>query len=162
MDRAARERDSGRCEESPVFLGLRLFQSCDEVRVVGDTPGYVFVVDGDREVATLFQRAAKELQLEVAHFSSAEDAWERLLVRHPLAVFTDYRLPGFDGLSLLELVGHYVPTAKRILHTAERVVSPVMGLDIPVLGKPCDEASLTELLRSLEPRAENALRLAEA
>jgi CheY-like chemotaxis protein len=128
-----------------------MFPTCGELRGVAQLPSsrIVLVVDGDREVAAMFRRAARDLRLEVAHSATADEAWERLLILRPLAVFTDYRLIGFDGISLLERVAQHLPSAKRILHTSERVVGSGQGLDIPVLGKPCDEASLTELLRSL-------------
>jgi hypothetical protein len=35
-------------------------------------------------------------------------------------------------------------------------------VDIPVLGKPCDEAALTELLRSLEPLGSGNLQPTDA
>jgi CheY-like chemotaxis protein len=110
----------------------------------------VLVVDGDPAIGALFRRAARELKLEVAYAASATEAWKMLFLHRPLAVFTEYRLLGFDGISLLELVAQYFPAAKRILHTREPLGRSAFGLDIPVLGKPCDEASLTGLLRSLE------------
>jgi CheY-like chemotaxis protein len=110
----------------------------------------VLVVDGDPDVGALFRRAARELKLEVAHAASADEAWKMLFVHRPLAVFSEYRLLGFNGISLLELVAQHFPAAKRILHTSETLGRWAFGLDIPVLGKPCDEASLTGLLRSLE------------
>ena len=110
----------------------------------------VLVVDGDPAVGAHFRRAARELDLQVAHAGSADEAWKLLFVHRPLAVFTEYRLLGFDGISLLELVAQHFPAAKRILHTSEALGRWALGLDIPVLGKPCDEASLTGLLRSLE------------
>jgi CheY-like chemotaxis protein len=110
----------------------------------------VLVVDGDPAIGALFRRAARELELDVAQAGSADEAWKMLFVHRPLAVFTEYRLLGFDGISLLELVSQYFPAAKRVLHTREVLGRAAFGVDIPVLAKPCDEASLTGLLRSLE------------
>jgi DNA-binding NtrC family response regulator len=110
----------------------------------------VLVVDGDPATGALFRRAARELPLEVAQAATADEAWKLLFLHRPLAVFTEYRLLGFDGISLLELVARYFPAAKRILHTGETLGRTARGLDIPVLGKPCDEASLTGLLGSLQ------------
>lgn len=110
----------------------------------------VLVVDADFSVGAMFRRAAKDLRLEVAQAATADEAWKLLFVHRPVAVFSEYRLLGFDGISLLELVARYFPSAKRILHTGDALGRSAFNLDIPVLGKPCDEASLTGLLSSID------------
>jgi len=62
----------------------------------------------------LYQKGAYDAET----CSSGEEALKRLLETHVDLLITDLRLPGIDGLSLLERVRHFSPTTRSILITA--------------------------------------------
>ncbi len=74
-------------------------------------------------------------------------------------VIADYRLPGLDGLSLLERVKDMHPAAMRILYAGEAVTRTSIGFDIPVLGKACPATDSRQLILQLAWLTETSPRL---
>ena len=66
----------------------------------------VWVVDDDRSIRWVLEKALQGAGLQHAVFDSAKAARKALEVETPTVVMTDIRMPGEDGLSLLE---HSIP-----------------------------------------------------
>ena len=62
----------------------------------------VWVVDDDRSIRWVLEKALQGAGLEHAVFDSAKAARKALEANTPTVVMTDIRMPGEDGLSLLE------------------------------------------------------------
>jgi len=109
----------------------------------------VLVVDDDPTILAAFRRVTKDLHIRLRLARSAEEALSFLSEETPAIVISDYRLPGLDGVSFLERVREVNPFVKRILFTGEAVWRTSIGIDIPVLGKPCSPQALRALIVSL-------------
>ncbi|HZN92569.1 MAG TPA: response regulator [Myxococcales bacterium] len=108
----------------------------------------VLVVDDDPRILATFRRTAKDLPLQMRYATTVAEAMKMVEERPPAVLICDYRLPDGDGLTVLERVGDRFPAVKRILHTGEAVMRVSFGFDVPVLGKPCSQDTLRELLES--------------
>jgi CheY-like chemotaxis protein len=97
----------------------------------------------------VLERVARSIPLELCCVPSAEAAWSQLEKQAPMALFSDYRLPGMDGITLLERAQARFPGLRCVLHTGEAVRRTSIPLDFPVVPKPCAPAELREILRSL-------------
>jgi two-component system nitrogen regulation response regulator GlnG len=62
----------------------------------------VWVVDDDRSIRWVLEKALQGAGMSVRTFDSAESVLEALRRERPGALFTDIRMPGLDGLQLLE------------------------------------------------------------
>ena len=62
----------------------------------------VWVVDDDKSIRWVLERALIKEQLEAITFDNAKDLLYRLSMDEPNVIISDIRMPGMDGLSLLE------------------------------------------------------------
>ncbi len=78
----------------------------------------VWVVDDDRSIRWVLEKALQGAGLEHAVFDSAKAARKALEANTPTVVMTDIRMPGEDGLSLLEHFHSVSPGLPVIVMTA--------------------------------------------
>ena len=78
----------------------------------------VWVVDDDRSIRWVLEKALQGAGLQHAVFDSAKAARKALEVETPTVVMTDIRMPGEDGLSLLEHLHTVSPKLPVIVMTA--------------------------------------------
>lgn len=78
----------------------------------------VVVVDDDRAIRWVLERALAQPDLEVETFERADRALERLLEAPPEVLVTDIRMPGLDGLDLMARVREAHPELPVIVMTA--------------------------------------------
>ena len=78
----------------------------------------VWVVDDDRSIRWVLEKALQGAGLEHAVFDSAKAVRKALEVRTPAVVMTDIRMPEEDGLSLLEHLHTVSPKLPVIVMTA--------------------------------------------
>jgi DNA-binding NtrC family response regulator len=80
----------------------------------------ILIVDDESRVAFFLQEGLKGLgdEYEVQAIESAELALERIHQRPFDLLVVDFRLPGINGLDLIERVRNVNPAAKTILITA--------------------------------------------
>ena len=78
----------------------------------------VWVVDDDRSIRWVLEKALLRAGLEHAVFDSAKAARKALEANTPTVVMTDIRMPGEDGLSLLEHLHTVSPKLPVIVMTA--------------------------------------------
>lgn len=78
----------------------------------------VLVVDDESDMLTLLAKVlVKKGGYSVATATSAEEALERMRTDVPDAVLTDIKMPGMDGLALLQQMGSIDPAVTTVLMT---------------------------------------------
>jgi DNA-binding NtrC family response regulator len=84
----------------------------------GVTQPKVLVVDDERDMLNLLAKVlAKKGGCSVCTATSAEEALDRVRVDAPDVVLTDIKMPGMDGLTLLQQIGTMDPALTTILMT---------------------------------------------
>lgn len=81
---------------------------------------YVWVIDDDKSIRWVLEKAFKQAGMQVTTFESADEALQ--LIRDnaipPNAVISDIRMPGSDGLSLLKQLKSVHPELPILIMTA--------------------------------------------
>ena len=121
----------------------------------------VWVVDDDKSIRWVLERALAQERLAVATFDNAADLLRRLETEQPAVIISDIRMPGMDGLSLLEALKRQCPEIPVIIMTAysdlDRAVKAFQGGAYEYLSKPFDVDELVSLTqRVLRQRASAA------
>jgi two-component system nitrogen regulation response regulator GlnG len=115
------------------------------------TPETVWVVDDDRSIRWVLDKALQAAGLQVTTFSSGEDVLRALRREAPAAMMTDIRMPGIDGLSLLGEVSERRPELPVIIMTAysdlDSAVASYQGGAFEYLPKPFDIDEAVALVR---------------
>ncbi len=62
----------------------------------------VWVVDDDKSIRWVLEKALRRESMEVESFENSNDLLNALEERRPKVVISDIRMPGMDGLSLLK------------------------------------------------------------
>ena len=68
----------------------------------------VWVIDDDRSIRWVLERALKKANLDVKLFESANNAMQALANDIPQVIITDVRMPGMDGFEFLERSNHNI------------------------------------------------------
>jgi two-component system, NtrC family, nitrogen regulation response regulator GlnG len=112
---------------------------------------HIWVIDDDRSIRWVLERALKLADMEVASFESANAAMAALQQSRPDAMITDIRMPGMDGFGLLKHIHENFPKLPVIVITAhsdlESAVSAYQGGAFEYLPKPFDVDDAVELAR---------------
>jgi two-component system nitrogen regulation response regulator GlnG len=127
--------------------------------------GEVWVVDDDRSIRWVLERALQQAAIEVRSFESGDQMLAALGQAVPDAIVTDVRMPGIDGLQLLERIRNGHPDLPVIIITAhsdlDSAVSAYEGGAFEYLPKPFDIDDAVALVRrALEHRKEKASEVA--
>lgn len=111
----------------------------------------VWVIDDDRSIRWVFEKALSREQIAHATFPSATEALNRLQLEQPQVIVSDIRMPGESGLALLELVKRDWPQIPVIIMTAhsdlDSAVSAFQGGAFEYLPKPFDVDQAIALIR---------------
>lgn len=111
----------------------------------------VWVIDDDRSIRWVLERALQKAGLDVRCFSSAAGLFEAFKEGMPNALLTDIRMPGMDGLELLKQIQAQQPGLPVIIMTAhsdlESAVSAFHGGAFEYLPKPFDLDDAVEVVR---------------
>ena len=62
----------------------------------------VWVLDDDSSIRWVLEKSLKSANLSSASFAAAESLWDALEMAEPKVIVSDIRMPGTDGLTLLE------------------------------------------------------------
>lgn len=111
----------------------------------------VWIVDDDKSIRWVLERALVKERLEPVSFENARDMLQRLDGDKPDVIISDIRMPGLDGLALLEEIKDKTPDVPVIIMTAfpdlDRVVSSFQGGAYEYLSKPFDIDELLSLVK---------------
>ena len=115
----------------------------------------VWVVDDDRSIRWVLERALKADGIDVTTFQSADETLVALRRETPSLLVTDIRMPGTDGLSMLGEFNARFPEMPVIIMTAysdlDSAVSAYQGGAFEYLPKPFDvDEALALVRRALE------------
>jgi len=78
---------------------------------------HLVVVDDDQDVLESLTRALEDLRRDIRPFSQARDALENIRREPPAVVITDLKMPGMDGLQLLQQVKRVHPDIQVVVIT---------------------------------------------
>ncbi|MFP5417732.1 MAG: nitrogen regulation protein NR(I) [Gammaproteobacteria bacterium] len=124
------------------------------------TPSCVWIIDDDRSIRWVLEKALLREDVPCMTFSSAGDALRELERSEPSAVMSDIRMPGVSGLELLQALKERLPKVPVIIMTAysdlDSAVAAFQGGAFEYLPKPFDVDQALELVR--RALAENASR----
>jgi two-component system nitrogen regulation response regulator GlnG len=121
-------------------------------------PSSVWIIDDDRSIRWVLEKALLREDIPCMTFSSASDALRELERSQPSVVVSDIRMPGVSGLELLQSLKEQLPKVPVIIMTAysdlDSAVSAFQGGAFEYLPKPFDVDQALELVR--RALAENA------
>jgi len=110
----------------------------------------VWIVDDDKSVRWVLEKALKQADMETRTFERAEHLLEAIGDGSPDVLITDVRMPGISGLALLERLRTTKPDLPIIVITAhtdlENAVAAYKGGAFEYLPKPFDIDEAVELV----------------
>jgi two-component system nitrogen regulation response regulator GlnG len=117
----------------------------------------VWVIDDDRSIRWVLEKALQKAGMSVVSFDSSSSALEALAREEPAVIVSDIRMPGIDGLELLERINSTSPDVPVIIMTAhsdlDSAVSAYKGGAFEYLPKPFDLDEAAALVqRALDVR----------
>ncbi|WP_163647852.1 nitrogen regulation protein NR(I) [Modicisalibacter sp. 'Wilcox'] len=111
----------------------------------------IVIVDDDRAIRWVLERALAQPDLDVTSFDRADTALESLLRQPPDVLLTDIRMPGLDGLDLMARLREAHPDLPVIVMTAhsdlDSAVASYQGGAFEYLPKPFDVDEALALVR---------------
>jgi len=119
----------------------------------------VWIVDDDRSIRWVLQKALEAVNIDVTVFESAQQVIDGLTTQTPDVLVSDIRMPGMDGLKLLAEIKQHHANLPVIIMTAysdlDSAVSVYEGGAFEYLPKPFDIDDAVDLVRrALEHREE--------
>ena len=123
-------------------------------------PNQVWVIDDDRSIRWVLEKALTKAGMQVNAFSSANGVIEALERTQPEVVISDVRMPGLDGFSLLEKIKQRYPELPVIIMTAhsdlDSAVSAYHSGAFEYLPKPFDiDEAVDQVQRACKLRRES-------
>lgn len=127
----------------------------------------VWIIDDDRSIRWVLEKALQQAQINIVSFESADDALLKLKHETPAVIISDIRMPGTDGLDLLNAVQQQHPNLPVIIMTAhsdlESAVSAYQSGAFEYLPKPFDiDEAVAMTQRALIQAAEQTNNLPES
>jgi len=111
----------------------------------------VWIVDDDRSIRWVIEKALSREGIAFSSFSSAQDALDALGASSPEVLVSDIRMPGRSGLELLQAVKQRHPAVPVIVMTAysdlDSAVAAFQGGAYEYLPKPFDIDQAVGLIR---------------
>ncbi len=111
----------------------------------------VWIVDDDRSIRWVFEKALSREGIAYSSFASAREALDALAGDAPQVLVSDIRMPGQSGIELLQAVKEKHPAVPVIVMTAysdlESAVSAFQSGAYEYLPKPFDVDQAVDLIR---------------
>ena len=111
----------------------------------------IWVVDDDRSIRWVLEKALSNADMDVRTFEEADSVIRALERSQPDAIISDVRMPGMDGLAMLDKIHANYPDLPIIIITAhsdlDSAVSAYKGGAFEYLPKPFDIDEAVELTR---------------
>jgi two-component system nitrogen regulation response regulator GlnG len=110
-----------------------------------------WIVDDDHAIRWVLERTLKSNNINHASFPDAECLWQQLQVEQPEVIISDVRMPGIDGLELMEKIHKRFPNIPIIIMTAhsdlDSAVNAYQSGAFEYLPKPFDIHEATALIQ---------------
>ena len=114
-------------------------------------PANVWIIDDDRSIRWVLERALNQAGMQPRVFDSGESIMMRLEHEQPDAIVSDIRMPGVDGITLLSQIVDVHPDVPVIIMTAhsdlESAVTSYQTGAFEYLPKPFDVDEAVALVR---------------
>ena len=111
----------------------------------------VWIIDDDRSIRWVFEKALAREGIAHRTFGSALEALDRAAQESPQVVVSDIRMPGVSGLEFMQQLKTRLPSTPVIIMTAysdlESAVAAFQGGAFEYLPKPFDVDHAVELVR---------------
>jgi two-component system nitrogen regulation response regulator GlnG len=111
----------------------------------------VWIIDDDRSIRWVFEKALAREGIAHRTFGSALEALDRATQESPQVVVSDIRMPGLSGLEFMQQLRARLPSTPVIIMTAysdlESAVAAFQGGAFEYLPKPFDVDHAIELVR---------------
>ncbi len=122
----------------------------------------IWIIDDDRSIRWVLEKALEKADMEVISFENANRVLVDLQKQQPDAIVTDIRMPGMNGLELLDRINADYPDLPVIIMTAhsdlDSAVSAYQGGAFEYLPKPFDIDEAVEMVsRAVELRREKQI-----
>lgn len=102
----------------------------------------IWIVDDDHAIRWVLEKALAQAEIATRSFERADEVLDAIKQQSPTAVVTDIRMPGMDGLTLLNHLNDSSPETPVIIMTAhadlDRAVAAFQGGAFEYLPKPFD------------------------
>ncbi|MBL1261813.1 MAG: nitrogen regulation protein NR(I) [Thiotrichaceae bacterium] len=112
---------------------------------------HIWIIDDDRSIRWVLEKALAKAEMETTCFKSSAGVLDKLASEQPDAIITDIRMPGMDGLALLEAIKTRYPDLPTIIMTGhsdlDSAVAAYEGGAFEYLPKPFDIGEATELVK---------------
>ncbi len=120
----------------------------------------VWIVDDDQSVRWVLEKALRHADVQTRSFERAEHLLEAIEHTEPDVLLTDVRMPGMDGITLMNRLNDTHPSMPVIVMTAhtdlEHAVAAYQGGAFEYLPKPFDVDEAVELVRKAARQNGNA------
>lgn len=122
----------------------------------------VWIIDDDRSIRWVLEKALEQENIETQSFENGDRIMNALTRQQPDAIISDVRMPGVDGLSLLQLIHEHHPDIPVIIMTAhsdlDSAVTSYQKGAFEYLPKPFDVDEAVSLIkRAINHKQENAV-----
>ncbi len=111
----------------------------------------VWIVDDDKSIRWVLEKALQKTDVEIQSFSNPEEVLKKIRHEEPDVIISDIRMPGMDGITLLEQIKQQSPDIPVIIMTAysdlDRAVSAFQGGAYEYLSKPFDVDEVVSLVK---------------
>ena len=111
----------------------------------------IWIAEDDRSLRWVMEKAIRREDIQVKSFENAEDLLEALEKDQPEIIISDIRMPGMDGLELLQRIHADHPEMPIIITTAhsdlDSAVSAYQSGAFEYLPKPFDLEELVDVAR---------------
>ncbi|WP_126452061.1 nitrogen regulation protein NR(I) [Sulfuriflexus mobilis] len=111
----------------------------------------VWVIDDDRSIRWVLEKALEKADMDVVCFENANRIMAKLAEGKPDVILTDIRMPGINGLELLNDINTAYPDLPVIIMTAhsdlDSAVSAYQGGAFEYLPKPFDIDDAVDMVR---------------
>ncbi len=126
----------------------------------------IWIIDDDRSIRWVLEKALEKANMDVISYENANRIMSDLEKQQPDAIVTDIRMPGLNGLDLLDKLNSNYPDLPVIIMTAhsdlDSAVSAYQGGAFEYLPKPFDIGEAVEMVsRAVELRREKQITAPE-
>ncbi len=116
----------------------------------------VWIIDDDASIRWVLGKACEQAGISTELFEDGKTIEKRLAGPLPDAIITDIRMPGVNGLDLLNIIRHQAPQIPVIIMTAhtdlDSAIASYQGGAFEYLPKPFDvDDAITLIRRATEP-----------